>query len=96
MVITLTPDLEQALREQAFQQGTSPEQLALASLRERFIKSPASKVASNMKGSMFEYLSGYIAVLHSSEYVAGGAQMSKNTGKRFAKGMLKKREQGRL
>lgn len=66
MIITLTPELEQALIEQASRQGTSPEQLALASLRERFVKSSASKVASTMKGSMFDYLIGYIAVLHSS------------------------------
>ena len=36
MIITLTPDIEQALADQAHKLGTTPEQLALDSLRERF------------------------------------------------------------
>jgi hypothetical protein len=39
MVITLSPELETALREQASRQGISPEALALKALRERFIES---------------------------------------------------------
>lgn len=37
MIVTLTPDIEQALTEQAQQQGTTPEQLALDSLRQQFV-----------------------------------------------------------
>ncbi len=40
MVITLGPDLEAALNEQARQQGVSPEDLALNALRERFLPPP--------------------------------------------------------
>ena len=36
MTITLTPDIEHALVDKAKKQGTTPEQLALESLRERF------------------------------------------------------------
>jgi hypothetical protein len=38
MVITLGPDLEAALTEQARQQGIAPEVLALNALRERFLR----------------------------------------------------------
>ena len=37
MIIKLTPDIEQALAEEARKLGTTPEQLAVDSLRERFV-----------------------------------------------------------
>jgi hypothetical protein len=37
MVITLGPDLEAALNEEARRQGVAPEHLALDALRERFL-----------------------------------------------------------
>ena len=37
MVITLGPELEAALNEQARRQGVAPEELALDALRERFL-----------------------------------------------------------
>ena len=37
MVITLPPELEEALNEQARRQGVTPEALALNALRERFL-----------------------------------------------------------
>ena len=37
MVITLGPDLEAALNDQALKQGVAPEVLALNALRERFL-----------------------------------------------------------
>jgi hypothetical protein len=40
MVITLGPDLEAALSEQARKQGVAPEVLALNALRERFLPRP--------------------------------------------------------
>jgi hypothetical protein len=39
MRITLTPDIERALAEQAHRRGTTPENLALEALRETFIPS---------------------------------------------------------
>jgi hypothetical protein len=38
MTITLTPDIEAAVADQARRQGTSPESLALDSLREKFVE----------------------------------------------------------
>jgi plasmid stability protein len=40
MVITLSPELEKALREQAAQRGVSPEDLALTILRNHFLPRP--------------------------------------------------------
>ena len=37
MIIELTPDIEQALADEARKLGTTPEQLAVDSLRERFV-----------------------------------------------------------
>ena len=37
MVITLGPDLESALNDQAHKQGVAPEALAVNALRERFL-----------------------------------------------------------
>ena len=39
MVITLDPDLEAALSEPAQRQGLAPEDLAVKTLRERFLRS---------------------------------------------------------
>ena len=42
MIITLTPDIEQALAAEARKLGRTPEQLALDSLRERFLSQRAT------------------------------------------------------
>jgi hypothetical protein len=39
MTITLTPDIEQAVAEQAHRRGTTPESLIVEALRERFVPS---------------------------------------------------------
>ena len=93
--ITLTPDLERALSEQARKQGTSPENLALDSLRERFLLS-APQVAGEGQGSLADFLANHIGVLSSSEHVPGGARMSEKSGDKFVKGLVKKRREGRL
>ena len=41
MVVTLGPELEAALQEQARRQGVTPEALVLDVLRERFLGTPA-------------------------------------------------------
>lgn len=96
MIITLPPDIELVLVEQARKQGTTPELLALDSLRERFIASPLPKGVTKSEGTLADFLGTHIGVLHSSEHIPGGARMSEDTGKKFAAGMVKKRQQGRL
>ena len=96
MIITLPPDIEQVLVEHARKQGTTPELLVLDSLRERFILASSSDSSAESEGTLADFLGTYIGVLHSSEHIPGGARMSEDTGKKFAAGMVKKRQQGRL
>jgi hypothetical protein len=95
MVITLTPDIEQALAEQAREQGVTPEQLALESLRAQFLPPGPEGLIEN-QGTLADFLGASIGVLHSGEHVAGGAQMSEDTGGKFAAALVKKRQQDHL
>lgn len=95
MDITLTPEIATALAEEARRRSTTPELLALDCLRERFV--PAAEGEAPAEGtSLADFLEGYIGVFASEENAPGGAQMSKDTGKRFSEGMIRKRQQGRL
>ncbi len=93
MIITLTPDLERALIEQAHKLGTTPEQLALDSLRAHFAQAASRESPSKGRGTLADFFQGHIGILHSSDYIPGGARMSENSGKKFAAGLLKQREQ---
>ena len=96
MNIVLPPEIEQALVEHAQKQGTTPELLIVESLRDRFVPSESSDTPAEGEGSLADFLSEHIGVLHSSEHIQGGARMSEDSGKKFAAGMIKKRQQGRL
>jgi len=96
MQITLTPDIENALIKYAKHQGLTPEVLALGVLRERFISPTATEISAKEKETLADYLAGHLGVLSSGEHIPGGAEMSKNSGRKFAAGLLKKRRQGRL
>ena len=94
MVITLTPDLEQLLNQLAEQQGTTVEILALNVIRERFL--PRRKIPKQHIKTLADRLAPYIGSISSREFVPGGANMSVDSGKKFAQGLLEKRKQGRL
>lgn len=97
MDIVVPPEIERVLVEEARKLGTTPELLAVDSLRERF--SPMARRSehlSEQQGTLADFLSNHIGVLHSSEFVSGGARLSERSGKKFAAGMIKKRRQGRL
>lgn len=96
MDITLPPDIEQALVEQAHRQGTTPELLALDSLRQRFLLHAPPDGPDTSTQTLADFLGPYIGVLHSREHVPGGADMSDDTGRKFARAMLKKRDRNRL
>ncbi len=95
MIITLTPDIEQALAEAAQKLGVTPEQLALASLRERFAASKADTTSAEKPATLADFLQGHIGVLHSSEHVPGGAQMSQDSSRKFAGGLAEQRQKKR-
>ncbi len=46
--------------------------------------------------SLADLLNGYVGVIHSSEKVNGGAQLSKQTGNGFTEIIRQKREEDRL
>ena len=54
MVITLTPQLEAALTEQARQRGVAPETLALDVLRERFLPADALQPRDEWERGLLE------------------------------------------
>ena len=93
MIITLTPDLERTLTEQARKHGTTPERLVLDSLRERFSSelSCGAESEAGRKAALAEILRDHAGVLDSREHVRGGARMSEDTGRAFANVLVKKR-----
>ena len=95
MIITLTPDIEQALTVEARKRGRTPEQLALDSLRDRFLFPDTDISLSAEQTSLADFLRGHIGVLHSSEHVPGGARLSENSGRKFASGLAAKRQEKR-
>jgi hypothetical protein len=95
MIIKLTTDIEQALAEEARKLGTTPEQLALDSLRKRFVDREFPPLTAKEPETLAHFLRGHIGVLHSSEYVPGGARMSEASGKKFTAGLIARRQQPR-
>lgn len=96
MNITLTPDIERALTEEAQTQGTTPEILALTYLKERLVLPETAEAPTEEYETLADFLAGYIGVLSSSEYVPGGARMSETIKEEFVKGLVEKREKGHL
>ena len=95
MIITLTPDLEQALAAEARKLGCTPEQLALDSLRERFLSPESDQPPVAEQATLADFLRGHLGVLHSSEHIPGGARLSENSGRKFAAGLAARRHQKR-
>jgi hypothetical protein len=88
--ITLPPDLEGRLAEEARRRGTTLELLALDGLRRLFAPPPTGN-GEEGPGTLFDFLAGYIGT------VAGSSEpYSENCGRRFAEGLAQKQQQGRL
>ena len=92
MKIDLTPDIEKALAQKAKKNGTTPEKLALDTLRERFLSPADDTISTEGDESLADFLGDHIGVISSSEFIAGGAHLSESTGKKFVAGLLKKRQ----
>jgi len=96
MQIELTPDLESALTDAARRQGTTPELLAQAYLRQQ-LEVVAEDVHESENGrTLADFLEGYVGVLSIGDEVEGGTRLSEDTGKRFTEVLAKRREAGRL
>lgn len=87
-IITLPPDLEGRLTEAANRSGTTPELLAVESLRRLF---PPITNQLAREGTLFDFLAGYIGK------AAGSTEpLSEQCGKRFAERLVEKQKQGNL
>lgn len=81
--ITLPPDIEKQLAEIARQQHTTPEELAISSLRKLF--TPVAAETNTSNESLYDFLGEYIGAID------GPAEaLSENCSQRFAEGMLDK------
>ena len=88
--ITLPPDLEQLLTEEADKRGTTSELLALDSLR-RLFATPQTKEDKKKGETLFDFLSGHIGT------VSGTTEaLSKDCGTHFTDGLVEKKRRGRL
>jgi hypothetical protein len=95
MIIILPPDIEQALAAEARKLGLPPEQLALDSLRERFLVPESEPPPVEEPVTLADFLRGHLGVLHSSEHVPGGARLSEKSGRKFAAVLAAQRHQKR-
>ncbi len=85
-IITLPPDLESRLVDEALRRGTTPELLALDGLRRLFAPRPGEAVPAD---TLFDFLAGHIGA------VAGTAELlSEDCGRRFAEGLTDKQRRG--
>ncbi len=79
VTIILPPELEKIVTEKTERQGTTPEIWTVEMLRQTLHSEDSSQPASEIVpegGTMLDFFEGYVGVLHSSEFVPGGAQMS--------------------
>jgi hypothetical protein len=95
MSITLTPDIEQALAAEAYRLGCTPAQVALDSLRERFLSPESDLSPRGEQATLADFLRGHLGVLHSSESVPGGAHLSEDSGRKFTAALITQRHQQR-
>jgi hypothetical protein len=95
VTITLPPDLEQVVTEQAKKQGTTPEIFLLGELRERFLQEAPDTGTEIREGeTMADFFAGYAGTVNSREIVPEGVHLSANTGRKFKELMLQKYKSG--
>jgi hypothetical protein len=92
VTITLPPELERTITEQAQRNGTTPELFLLDDLWERFMteKQPEPPVVEGQ--TMADFLKDYIGCVDSSETYPEGSRLSEDTGRKFAELMVEKRK----
>lgn len=90
MTITLPPEIEGPLAEQARLRGTTPESLVVETLRKAFVAAEAEQ-ASPQEGTLYDRLVGYIGTVEGT-----GETNSQNCGERFTEYLLEKKRRGHL
>jgi hypothetical protein len=88
--ITLPPEVEGPLAEEAQRQGTTPELLAIACLRILFVPRPTGEQPSEGE-TLSDFLAGYVGT------VSGATEaLSENCGRRFVQRLVEKQPPRRL
>jgi len=67
--ITLPPDLEAPLTEEAVKRGTTPEAVALDCLRKLFVNSSIKNGPGN-GNTLFDFLSGFVGTVNGTELLS--------------------------
>ena len=88
--ITLPPEIEEPLAEEARKQGTTPELLAVNCLRKLFTPSPTIGKPAEAE-TLFDFLSGYVGTVNGSTEA-----LSENCGQRFVQGLVEKQQRARV
>ncbi len=91
MKLTIPADIESAISKQAELKHQVPEDLALDTLRERFMP---NLQPDDPSASLADFLADHIGVVSSGELAGGG--MSDKCGDSFTDALLAKRQQGHL
>ena len=85
--ITIPPELEAPLAQAAKRQGTSPELLAVESLRRMY--APESSAAEPINGgTLADFLKGYIGTIEGTS-----EPLSEDTGRRFREMLVEQRQE---
>ena len=95
MRIDLPPELESALVTAARRQGTTPDLLAEAYLRERLHVAHVADSGPEPK-TLADFLADYVGVLGGDEAAGTANNFAEDTGRRFAEGLARGRGEGRL
>ena len=91
ITISLPPDIEGPLITEAQKRGTTPQSLALDSLRKLFASPTAPDEPSDDATTLFDFLDGFIGTVEGATEA-----FSENCGQRFAEGMAEKQQRGHL
>lgn len=87
-ILTLPPEVEDRLAEEARKKGTTPELLAADCLRKVFAPVSEAKTPT-AENNLYDFLQGYAGV------VSGSSEpLSEDCGKRFADGLIEKHGRG--
>ena len=83
MTISLPPDIEEALAEEAQRLGTTPELLVLHSLRKLFVSAADIDSPPSKERTLYDFLADSIGTVEGSTET-----FSEDCGRRFADGLI--------
>ncbi|MHB9081335.1 MAG: hypothetical protein ACYC3X_28005 [Pirellulaceae bacterium] len=88
-IITLPPEIEGPLIEEAQRRGTTPERLVLDSLRQLFV--PVDAAGNQPTGStLFDFLGSELGTIDGT-----AEALSEKCGQRFSEGLVERQQRGR-